>query len=135
MLGRAPRARRLDAPERLHRAPQSRLDGRGAGQAAAGGHGAGECEVKARWLATALGNLVGHATNERGRGAAFLFAGLERVERKLEGGIALRGHAHDVRAVGAREPSTETSSAAAMTWPPSWSVWLPAISERPGAWT
>ena len=62
------------------------------------------CEVKARWLATALGNLVGHAADERGRGAAFLFAGLERVERKLEGGVALRGHAHDVRAVGAREP-------------------------------
>ena len=46
---------------------------------------------------------MGHASHERCRGAALLGTRLERVELKLEGGVALGGHAHGAGAVGARE--------------------------------
>ena len=91
----------LSAPERLHGASEQRLDGCRARQAAARGDVAAHREIKAARTDAGRGcDLVGHAAHETCGGAALVFARVGAHEVELEGGVALRGHAHE--RVGAR---------------------------------
>lgn len=122
-------------PQRLHGAAVRGLDRSRAGKTAAGGNGADRGEIKARRRAPGLGQLERHAADQRGSGLALVLAygqvaQVDLYQRKV--GV---DYAHHVGAVGNGHAVHGDIERAGNNVAPSWSVWLPEISERPGAWT